>query len=189
MGGYIAFEILRQAQGRVARLALLDTSARPDAPEQTEQRRAQIELARRGRLAEVSEVLFPRLVHASRRDDEALRRTVRLMAEEVGPDAFIRQQTAIMSRPDSRPGLAAIRAPTVVIVGDGDQLTPPERAAEIASLIPRAQLVTVPGSGHLSTLEQPRAVTEALTVAIPVPVTPRPVAIPVFAAAAALHDR
>jgi pimeloyl-ACP methyl ester carboxylesterase len=163
MGGYIAFEILRQAPARVARLALLDTSARPDAPEQTEQRRAQIELARRGRLAEVSEVLFPRLVHASRRDDEILRRTVRLMAEEVGPEGFIRQQTAIMGRPDSRPGLAAIRCPTVVIVGDGDQLTPPERAAEIANGIPGARLVTVPGSGHLSTLEQPQAVAQALT--------------------------
>ncbi|HTW37849.1 MAG TPA: alpha/beta fold hydrolase [Steroidobacteraceae bacterium] len=163
MGGYIAFEILRQAPARVVRLALLDTSARPDAPEQTEQRRAQIELARRGRLAEVSEVLFPRLVHTSRRDDEILRRTVRVMAEEVGPEAFINQQTAIMRRPDSRPGLASIRAPTLVLVGDGDQLTPPERAAEIASGIPGAQLVTVAGSGHLSTLEQPGAVTQALT--------------------------
>jgi pimeloyl-ACP methyl ester carboxylesterase len=163
MGGYIAFEVMRQAPARVARLALLDTSARPDAPEQTEQRRAQIELARRGRLAEVSEVLFPRLVHAARRDDEILRRTVRLMTEEVGPDAFVRQQTAIMGRGDSRPGLAAIRCPTLVIVGDGDQLTPPERAAEISDGIPGAQLVTVPGSGHLSTLEQPRAVTQALT--------------------------
>lgn len=163
MGGYIAFEILRQAPARVVRLALLDTSARPDAPEQTEQRRAQIELARRGRLAEVSEVLFPRLVHPSRRDDEVLRRTVRVMAEEVGPEGFINQQTAIMRRPDSRPGLAAIRVPTLVLVGDGDQLTPPERAAEIAGGIPGARLVTVPGSGHLSTLEQPRAVTQALT--------------------------
>lgn len=163
MGGYIAFEILRQAPSRIARLALLDTSARPDVPEQTEQRRAQIELARRGRLAEVSEALFPRLVHTSRRGDEALRQLVRLMAEEVGPEGFIRQQTAIMGRPDSRPGLAAIRCATLVIVGDGDQLTPPERAAEIANGIAGARLVTVPGSGHLSTLEQPRAVTQALT--------------------------
>lgn len=163
MGGYIAFEILRQAPARIARLALLDTSARPDVPEQTEQRRAQIELARRGRLAEVAEALFPRLVHTARREDEALRHTVRLMAEEVGPEGFIRQQTAIMGRPDSRPGLAAIRCATLVIVGDGDQLTPPERAAEIANGIAGARLVTVPGSGHLSTLEQPRAVTQALT--------------------------
>jgi pimeloyl-ACP methyl ester carboxylesterase len=163
MGGYIAFEIMRQAPARVASLVLLDTSARPDVPEQAEQRRAQIELARRGRLAEVVEVLFPRLVHASRRDDELLRRIVRVMAEEVGPEAFVRQQTAIMGRGDSRPGLAAIRCPTLVVVGDGDQLTPPERAAEIANGIHGARLVTIPGSGHLSPLEQPRAVSQALT--------------------------
>jgi pimeloyl-ACP methyl ester carboxylesterase len=163
MGGYIAFEILRQAPTRIAKLALLDTSARPDVPEQTEQRRAQIELARRGRLAEVSDALFPRLVHRSRREDEPLRRTVRLMAEEVGAEAFIRQQTAIMGRIDSRPSLTSIRCPTLVIVGDGDQLTPPERAAEIVEGIGGARLVTIPGCGHLSTLEEPLAVTQALT--------------------------
>jgi pimeloyl-ACP methyl ester carboxylesterase len=163
MGGYIAFEIMRQAPARVAKLILLDTTARPDAPEQTEQRRAQIELARRGQLGEVVDLLFPRLVHASRRDDEALRRTVRLMADEIGPDGFIRQQTAIMGRGDSRPGLPQIRCPTLVIVGDGDQLTPPERAAEIAQGIAGARLATVPGSGHLSPLEQPRAVSQAFT--------------------------
>jgi len=162
MGGYIAFEILRQAAARVVKLALLDTSARPDAPEQTEARRAQIELARGGRLAEVTDALFPRLVHASRCEDEGLRRTVRLMAEEVGTEGFIRQQTAIMGRIDSRPSLAAIRCPTLVLVGDGDQLTPPERAAEIAQGIQGARLVMISGSGHLSTLEQPGAVTEAL---------------------------
>ncbi len=163
MGGYIAFEIMRQAPARVARLILLDTTARPDVPEQTEQRRAQIERAKRGRLREVVDALFPRLVHSSRQNDEALRRIVRLMAEEVGADGFIRQQTAIMAREDSRPGLAEIRCPTLVIVGDDDQLTPPERAAEIAQGIAGARLITVPGSGHLSPLEQPRSVSQALT--------------------------
>ena len=84
------------------------------------------------------------------------------MAEAVGLDAFVRQQTAIMARPDSRPSLGAIRCPTLVLVGDGDELTPPERAAEIADGIRGARLVTVPESGHLSALEQPRHVTEAL---------------------------
>lgn len=162
MGGYIAFEMVRQAPSRIAKLVLLDTSARADAPEQGEQRRAQMELARRGRLGQIVDALFPRLVHATRREDESLKRTVRSMAEEVGADAFIRQQTAIMGRIDSRPGLSSITCPTLVIVGDGDELTPPERAAEIAQGIGRARLVSIPGSGHLSTLEQPSAVTQAL---------------------------
>jgi pimeloyl-ACP methyl ester carboxylesterase len=76
--------------------------------------------------------------------------------------AFLRQQQAIIGRPDSRPGLAAIACPTLVLVGEGDEATPPELAREIAAGISRSRLITIPDSGHLSTLEQPRAVTEAL---------------------------
>jgi pimeloyl-ACP methyl ester carboxylesterase len=84
------------------------------------------------------------------------------MAQDVGAEAFVRQQTAIMGRPDSRPLLSAIRCPTLVLVGDGDQLTPPDRAAEMAAGIAGARLVTVPECGHCSTLEQPEQVTRTL---------------------------
>jgi pimeloyl-ACP methyl ester carboxylesterase len=163
MGGYIAFEIMRSSPDRVARLALLDTSARADTPEQSDRRRAQIALARGGRFGEVLDQLFPLWVHPSRRQDEMLRRTVQRMAEETGPEAFVRQQTAIMTRRDSRPDLAAIRCPTLVLVGDGDNATPPDRAAEIADAVAAARLVTIPECGHLSTLERPLHVTRALT--------------------------
>jgi pimeloyl-ACP methyl ester carboxylesterase len=162
MGGYIALEVLRQAPERVVKVALLDTTARPDTPEQSEQRRALMELARRASLVEVNDRLFPRLVHARRSRDGALRKLFDLMAEEVGVPAFVRQQTALIGRPDSRPSLGAIRCPTLVIVGDGDQLTPPDRAQEIAAAIPGARLVVVPDCGHVSTVEQPDAVTQAL---------------------------
>jgi pimeloyl-ACP methyl ester carboxylesterase/ribosomal protein S18 acetylase RimI-like enzyme len=162
MGGYVALEILRQAPERVARLALLDTSARPDTPEQTQRRLGQIELARGGRFGEIADQQFPLLVHRSRHGDAAARELVRLMADETGPEAFIRQQRAIMGRPDSRPGLAAIGCPTLVLVGDGDQLTPPAWSEEMAAGIPGARLVVVAGAGHLSTLDQPERVTEAL---------------------------
>jgi pimeloyl-ACP methyl ester carboxylesterase len=163
MGGYTAFELMRQAPDRVTRLALLDTSARPDTPEQTERRRTQIALAQQGRFGEVLEPLFLLWVHRTRRNDEGLRRIVRRMAEqETGPEVFVRQQTAIMTRPDSRPGLPAIRCPTLVLVGDGDEPTPPDLAAEIAGGISGARLVTVPECGHLSTLERPDDVNRAL---------------------------
>jgi pimeloyl-ACP methyl ester carboxylesterase len=162
MGGYIAFEILRQAPQRIARVALLDTSARADAPEQSAMRRAQMTLASQGRLAEVVEQQFPRLVHRAHRDDAALREVFTLMAAEVGPAAFIRQQTAVMGRSDSRPMLGSIRCPTLVLVGADDEITPPERAAEIAAGIAGAHLVTIPQSGHVSALEQPEEVTRAL---------------------------
>ena len=162
MGGYISFEILRQDPTRVVKLALLDTSARPDTPEQSEQRQLQVEIARTRGLTEVADALFMRCVHRDRRSDERLRGIIRMMATEVGVEGFARQQAAIRGRPDSRPVLASINCPTLVLVGDGDELTPPERATEIASGIAGARLVTVPDSGHLSALEQPVPVTRAL---------------------------
>ena len=162
MGGYVCFEILRQAPQRVARLALLDTSPRPDTPEQTTGRRAQITLASQGRFGEVLELQLPRLLWQRHREDPALRALLEQMAQEVGVSAFIRQQTAIMGRADSRPTLGNIHCPTLVLVGEHDELTPPERAAEMAGGIAGARLVSVPECGHVSTLEQPAAVTRAL---------------------------
>mgnify|MGYP001270434227 CR=1 FL=1 len=162
MGGYTAFEVMRVAPDRVVRLALLDTAARADTPEQSERRRGLMACAREGRFAEVFEPLFQSWVHRGHRADASLREIVKGMADDTGPEAFVRQQMAIMTRPDSRPGLAAIRCPALVLVGDGDESTPPDRAAEIADAIPGARLVTVPDAGHLTTLEQPERVTRAL---------------------------
>jgi pimeloyl-ACP methyl ester carboxylesterase len=162
MGGYLAFEILRQAADRVARLALLDTGAGAEVPERTAQRKPLVALAQQGRFAEITEDQFPLLVHRSRHGEAALKAAVRAMNEETGPDAYCRQQQAIMGRPDSRPGFAAIACPTLVLVGDEDQLTPPALAHEMANGIRGARLVVVPECGHLSTMERPQAVTQAL---------------------------
>jgi len=162
MGGYVAFEIMRQAPGRVAKLALLDTGARAETPERTEQRKPLLQLARQGRLGDITDLQYPLLVHHSRHADVALKATVRAMNEETGAEAYLRQQQAIMSRPDSRPGLAAIRCPTLVLVGDSDEATPPELSREMAAAIRGARLVVVPDCGHLSTLERPQVVTRAL---------------------------
>ena len=162
MGGYIAFEIVRQAPGRVAKLALLDTGPGAEVPERTAQRKPLIQLAQQGRFAEVTEDQFPWLVHRRRHSDATLKAVVRAMNEDTGPEAYIRQQQAIMARPDSRPGLKAIDCPTLVLVGDDDRLTPPELSHEMAKAIPGAHLVVVSDSGHLSTMEQPQAVNVAL---------------------------
>ena len=162
MGGYLALEVMRQAPDRVARLALLDTNARVDTPEISERRRRQIELAQNGRLGEIVDQQLPLFVHRDRRGDTSLIEIVRVMAEETGVEAFVRQQRALIGRADLRSHLAAIRCPTLVLVGDGDELTPPTLAKEIAGSITGARLVVVPASGHLSTLEQPVAVNTAL---------------------------
>jgi len=162
MGGYLALEIMRQAPGRVERLALLDPSARADTAEQTERRRAFMSLARQGQFKGVTERLLPLLIHAERMSDKDLTGTVMGMAERVGRDAFIRQQHAIMARPDGREGLAAIACPTLVLCGREDGLTPLALHEELATMIPGAALVMIEDCGHLAPLERPRAVSAVL---------------------------
>jgi pimeloyl-ACP methyl ester carboxylesterase len=162
MGGYIAMEIMREAPERVGKLALLDTNARPDVGDQSERRRFLIDLTRKKGFAKVPHLLFPGFVHEKNEDNEELKSIVVEMAMDTGPDAFIRQQTALINRIDARPRLREIACPALVLVGDGDRLTPPEIAQEIHENIPGSELVTIEGSGHLSTLEAPGEVTAAL---------------------------
>ena len=162
MGGYIAMEVMRQAPERVARLALLDTSARPDSVEASQDRERLIALAEAGRFQDIHSKLWPRLVHPDRQADEGLQDIVIGMMRETGAEAYSRQQRAIMARADARPLLPGIEIPTLVLVGEGDAITPPEIAREMAEMIEWASLVVVPESGHLSTLEQPERVTQAL---------------------------
>lgn len=162
MGGYAALELMRRAPERVRRLALLDTQARADTPEATERRLALIALARQGRFAGVTDRLLPLLLHTSRLRDERLVGIVKAMAQNVGSEAFLRQQKAIMGRVDSRESLARIACPTLVLCGGQDMLTPLDRHEEMAAAIPGASLVVIPDCGHLATLEAPQAVNAAL---------------------------
>jgi pimeloyl-ACP methyl ester carboxylesterase len=162
MGGYLSFEVLRQAPERVVKLALLDTSARPDTAEQSAGRRALVERARTGQFPAVVDEIFPALVHPDHAGDTALLAVHRREAMVVGAEGFARQQAANIGRPDSRPLLAQIGVPTLVLVGEADRLTPPEIAREIADGIAGSRLAVVPGAGHMSLLEQPQAVNAAL---------------------------
>jgi pimeloyl-ACP methyl ester carboxylesterase len=161
MGGYAALEIMRRAPERVTHLALLDTSARPDTEEQARRRRGLMALTRSGQFKGVTPRLLPSLLHPDHVDGP-LGHDVREMAERVGREAFLRQQQAILQRPDSRPLLPAIRVPTLVAVGEQDILTPPELAEEMAAAIPGAELARIPDAAHLPTMEQPAAVNALL---------------------------
>ncbi len=162
MGGYLSFEVLRQAPERVVKLALLDTSARPDTPEQSAGRRAMVARARNGEYAALVEEIFPALVHPDHIGNDALRAVHRREAAMIGVDGFARQQAANIGRPDSRPILATIGIPTLVLVGDADRLTPPDVAKEMAEGIAGSRFVVVPTAGHMSLREQPEAVNAAL---------------------------
>ncbi len=162
MGGFLCFELLRLAPERVLRLALLSTSARPATPERAAQHRAYLARAQSLGLAEVLAQAKGSSLHPAHRDDQFVRGTNRRMALTVGLDALARQTSAIITRPDSRPELANISVPTLVLVGDSDPLTTPGEAEEMAAAIPGARLVVVPDCGHSATLEQPEAVSRAL---------------------------
>lgn len=162
MGGYVAFEILRQAPERVKRLALLDTSARPDLPEQMANRERLVAHAQKRGIESAAEQLLAKLVAPSRRNDDAISAKIIDMARATGVEAFARQQKAIAGRADSRPLLARISCPTLVLVGSDDELTPPSIAAEMASAIPGCRLEVIQGAGHLSAMEEPSDVTAAL---------------------------
>jgi pimeloyl-ACP methyl ester carboxylesterase len=162
MGGYVALEIMRQAPERVERLALLDTSARPDTPAQSANRRQAIDLAGQGRYGQVVATTLQRLIPPERLGETALTAAFTAQAQRVGVQAFVRQQTAIIGRPDSRPDLAAIACPTLVLCGRQDVVTPPEVHEEMAAGIPGARLVIVEDCGHLSAMERPQAVTALL---------------------------
>lgn len=163
MGGYVAMEVMRQAPERIERLALLDTQARPETPEARERRLALMALAEKGDFAGVTGRLLPLLVHSSRLSDAPLVELIKDMAKNVGKDAFLRQQKAIMQRPDSRDTLWKIRCPTLVLCGEHDLLTPRDRHEEIAAAIRGATLVVPLDCGHLSTLEKPLEVNRALS--------------------------
>ncbi|MBK8211425.1 MAG: alpha/beta hydrolase [Rhodospirillales bacterium] len=162
MGGYLAFEIIRQAPDRVTRLALLDTSARADTWEKTKLRQDLIDLAQTGEFKGVTPRLLPRLIHPGRMGDAALVGSVLAMAERVGRDAFVRQERLLMLRPDSRHDLSLIHCPTLVLCGRQDGLTPLAESEEMAEKIPRAKLVVIEDCGHLSDMERPRAVSAVL---------------------------
>jgi len=162
MGGYVAFEIMRRAPERVAKVAFLNTSARPDTEDSKARRLQMIDIAGKGGFDKLPNQILSGQLHPASYENAVIRETALGMAGRVGAEGFIRQQTAIMSRIDSRPSLKDIRCPTLVIGGAQDSLTTPEIMAEIADGIPGAGFTLIEQAGHLTPLEQPAAVTALL---------------------------
>ncbi len=160
MGGMLALEVQRQAPQRVRALALLASSARPDTPELIRLRSDAIVLFEQGRIREVLQANLAFAfdpAHVSKLASAYL-----AMVERAGAVQLIAQNRAVMARPDSRPWLAGIRCPTLVVCGQSDLLTPPEHSREIAAAIPGARLELIARCGHLLTWEQPGCVNALL---------------------------
>ena len=163
MGGIVAMEMWRQAPERIERMALLDTNFRADAPERKSIRDRQMEDVAGGELeAVLRDELKPNYLADCHRGNLALLDEVLAMGLSLGPEIFRRQSLALRDRPDSTATLPGISCPTLVLCGDEDRLCPPDLHREMAEHIPGAQLEIIPQCGHLSTMEQPAAVTTAL---------------------------
>ena len=162
MGGMLALEMHRQAPDRVAALALLGTTARPDTPALIKLRTQACELFANGRMDEVlrANVLFAFHPHGAR--VAGLVERYLAMIRRAGAAQLIQQNRAVMARCDSRPHLPHIRCAVQVVCGEADQLTTPEHAREMAGLMAHAQLDIVPGAGHMLTMEQPERVSRLL---------------------------
>ncbi|QEM81193.1 alpha/beta fold hydrolase [Halomonas binhaiensis] len=164
MGGILALSILRQASERVDRLALLGTNPFAETPERQAQRIDDIAQAKEMGIAryarEVLAPLYPAKGKAEEIEHSAL---VVAMAERSGFETFRRQALALRDRPDGSANLAVITQPTLILCGDGDRLCPPSRHIYMANQIPNAELVVLSGAGHLTTLQAPDLVSEALS--------------------------
>ncbi|WP_248796481.1 alpha/beta fold hydrolase [Pseudomonas sp. MWU13-2105] len=162
MGGYVAMEIMRRAPERVMRLALIDTMVRPDDETRAKARRGLLSLAELGRFKGVTPQLLPKLMHP-RCIGTAVADTVQAMANAIGKDGFVRQQQAIIDRADYRPVLETIAVPTLIVVGENDEITPPAESEEIHRGIQRSRLILLPECGHLPPLEHPQLTTQLLS--------------------------
>ena len=162
MGGYVAQAMVRLAPERIARLALLDTTAREDRPEQTQARRTLMAMTRNGDFEGALELLLDRMIDPVRRSDAVLCDAILTMERRVGAAAFLRQQTAIIARPNELATVAASRVPLLVLCGENDAITPLAVHREIVAVRPDATFVVIESCGHVSTLERPAEVTAAL---------------------------
>ena len=162
LGARIALEMFRQAPGRAERIALLDTGVHPVGPGEATSRSALVRLADdKGMAALVDRWLLP-MLHEVHRDDDAIVGPLVAMVERNTPASFAAQQRALLTRPDAGVVLPTIAVPTLVLVGDADAWSPVEQHRAIAAAVPGSELVVVERCGHMSPVEQPAAVTEAL---------------------------
>jgi pimeloyl-ACP methyl ester carboxylesterase len=177
MGGRVAFQVVRRAPQRVKRLALLNTGAdtRPSGPagEQEERNRlALVEIARTQGMRAMAMKWLPPMLHPDRMSESDLSKSDLSDSELVGeivrmierktPDIFLRQQRALLGRPDANPVLSQIKCPTLLLSGREDTWSPPVRHEQMGAAIPGSHVVIVPDSGHMAPMEQPVAVSAAL---------------------------
>ena len=163
MGGYVAFELLRRYRDRILGLILVDTRAEADTAEVRASRGTLMELARKEGPGPVGERMLPRLLgRTTQRTQPHLVAEVRRMAGRWSVSGMVGALAAMRDRPDSTALLQTIDVPTLVVVGEEDELTPPALSRAMTAAIPSAAMTTIAAAGHLSPLEAPSAVSRVM---------------------------
>ena len=163
MGGYVALAFARRHPDKLRGLILADTRAEADTPEAKANRDKTIAVAEEHGAAAVFEAMLPKVLgHTTHQTRHTVVAEATRIAGEQGADVVADALRALRDRPDATPGLAAIRVPTLIIVGEEDTLTPPTTAMELADGIPEASIEVLAAAGHLSNLETPTEFTDVV---------------------------
>ena len=163
MGGYVALAYAKKYPGDLRGLVLIDTKAEADTAEGKAGREKMIELVRNDGAKAVADQMMPKMLAkdaAEQRPQVAA--ALRRVMESVSPKTIEHALAAMRDRPDRSGELAAIKVPALVVVGDGDVITPPDVAEKMAQKIPGANLEVIRGAGHMSPMEQPEQVNRVL---------------------------
>jgi pimeloyl-ACP methyl ester carboxylesterase len=168
MGGRVALEVLRLAPARVLLLALMDTgykarSGGPAGEEEARKRQDLLAIARSQGVRAMASRWAQGMVAPARLNDTALVEAIVSMFERKTADIFECQIQALLARPDATPVLASASMPTLVLCGREDSWAPLSQHEEIAAQLPgKVLLRVVENAGHMSTMEQPEAVAQAM---------------------------
>jgi pimeloyl-ACP methyl ester carboxylesterase len=162
MGGRVALEAYRQAPQRIERLALLDTGYGPAGPEETEKRGALVRKALAEGIDTIAETWARPMLAPSRQQDTELLDSILQMVGRMSGEIYAGQTQALLTRPDATSVLSEIQCPTLILCGKQDSWSPPERHQRMAELIPGSELHLIDDCGHMSTMEQPEAVSSIL---------------------------
>jgi 3-oxoadipate enol-lactonase len=163
MGGYAALALVQSRPDMIDALILANTRAGADSPEARANRRSMLALVDREGPSGVAREMMPKLLGQTTQEvNPSAEATVRRLIKQQSPIAIRGAVQRMMHRPDSTALLAAIKVPTLIIVGEEDSLIPVDESQRLADAIPGAKLVAIPAAGHLSNLEQPDAFNHAL---------------------------
>ncbi len=169
MGGYITFELIKQASDRISHIGLLNTNSYSDTDEQKRLRKLAISQTKHGKFEGVTNSLLKKIVAKRNHNDDNIISIVQEMAQNIGVENYVMQQNMIMERPDYNHILADIKQPTLCLVGEEDEITPTIVMQSISKKINHSYYIEVPKTGHLSPLESPLATLSAINMLLQVP--------------------